>query len=158
MSREPKNSPPVKGEYAEGGRGYVLNNLPVLRTFRKELRNHLTPAEAKLWTCLKQSQLDGRKFRRQHSVGYYILDFYCPSERLAIELDGAVHDTASAQEYDRERDIFLELFGIKVLRFENKLVFQQTEGVLLEIKSNFGWCGKQPPRPFGAPLLDKEGS
>ena len=86
----------------------------------------------------------------------YILDFYCPSERLAVELDGAVHDTASAQEYDRERDTFLELFGIKVLRFENKLGFQQTEGVLLEIRSHFGWCDH--PAPCGAPLLEKEGS
>ena len=93
-----------------------VNNLPTLRTFRKALRNHLTPAEAKLWTLLKGSQLAWRKFRRQHSVGSYILDFYCPSERLAVELDGAVHDSAEAQAYDRERDLFLEQFGIKVLR------------------------------------------
>lgn len=65
---------------------------------------------------LKGSQLAGRKFRRQHSVANYILDFYCPSERLAVELDGAVHDSFEAQEYDRERDLFLEQFGIKVLR------------------------------------------
>lgn len=78
-----KNSPPDKGEYPEGGRG--LNNLPVLRTFRKELRSHLTPAEAKLWTYLQRSQLGKRKIRRQHSVGYYILNFYCPAERLVIE-------------------------------------------------------------------------
>ena len=54
-----------------------LNNLPDLKTFRKELRNQLTPAEAKLWGYLKTKQLDGRKFRRQHSVGPFILDFYC---------------------------------------------------------------------------------
>ncbi len=147
------NSPPVKGESAEGGRGLVLhvNNLPVLRTFRKELRHHLTPAEAKLWTLLKQSQLDGRKFRRQHSVGYYILDFYCPSERLAVELDGAVHDSESAQEYDRERDMFLGYYRIKVLRFENKLVFQQTEAVLMEIKNSFGWWKETTPPLQGTP-------
>ncbi len=131
------NSPPDKGEYPEGGRG--LNNIPELRTFRKALRNHLTPAEAKLWIHLKQSQLDGRKFRRQHSIGNYILDFYCPAERLAVELDGAVHDSVSAQEYDHERDQFLACFGIKVLRFENKWVFQQTEAVLTHIKNHFGW-------------------
>lgn len=122
-----------------------LNNLPILRTFRKALRNDLTPAEAKLWTLLKQSRLQGRKFRRQHSVGHYILDFYCPAERLAIELDGAVHDTESAQEYDRERDSFLRRYGIKVLRFENQQVFQNTEAVLMEISNHFG-CGL-PPRP-----------
>ncbi|ASM78748.1 cytosine methyltransferase [Vitreoscilla filiformis] len=135
-----------------------VNNLPVLRTFRKALRNNLTPAEAKLWTLLKGSQLAGRKFRRQHSVGPYILDFYCPSERLAVELDGAAHDSAEAQAYDRERDLFLEQFGIKVLRFENRLVFQQTEGVLMEIQRGFGWHARKPPRPCGAPLLGKEGN
>lgn len=135
-----------------------VNNLPTLRTFRKALRNNLTPAEAKLWTLLKGSQLVGRKFRRQHSVGPYILDFYCPSERLAVELDGAVHDSAEAQTYDRERALFLEQFGIQVLRFENKLVFQQTEGVLIEIQRWFGWHADKPPRPCGAPLLKKEGN
>ncbi|CAK0744911.1 ribonuclease P protein component [Gammaproteobacteria bacterium] len=117
----------------------LIHNIPVLHTFRRELRNHLTLAESKLWIYLKQSQLDGRKFRRQHSVSYYILDFYCPSEHLAVELDGAVHDDKSAREYDRERDIFLSCYKIKVLRFENKWVFQQTEAVLVEIKKHFGW-------------------
>ena len=136
----------------------LVNNLPTLRTFRKALRNNLTPAEARLWTLLKGSQLAGRKFRRQHSVANYILDFYCPSERLAVELDGAVHDSVEAQEYDRERDMFLEQFGIKVLRFENRLVFQQqAAGVLMEIQRHFGWRGEKPPRPCGAPLLGKEG-
>ena len=128
-----------------------INNLPYLRAFRQELRNHLTPAEAKLWTLLKQSQLAGRKFRRQHGVGFYILDFYCPSERLAIELDGAVHDTESAQEYDCERDLFLNYYGIKVLRFENKFVFQQTEAVLTEIRKHFGWERETTPPLRGTP-------
>ena len=86
-----------------------LNNLPKLKMFRKELRNHLTPAEAKLWDSLKKSQLDGRKFRRQHSVGPFILDFYCPAEHLAIELDGQVHLALDAQEYDKERISFCRI-------------------------------------------------
>ena len=115
------------------------NNLPPLRTLRRELRKHLTPAEAKLWTHIKSSQLDGRKFRRQHSVGRYILDFYCPQERLGVELDGEVHSFVSAQERDLERDSFLNAQGIKVLRFENKVVFQDVEAVLIEIQRHFGW-------------------
>lgn len=118
--------------YPEGGRG--LNNLPVLRTFRKELRNHLTPAEAKLWTYLQRSQLGKRKFRRQHSVGFYILDFYCPAERL-----GAAHDSEEAQARGHERDLFLTYCHIKVLRFENQRVFLQPEAVLAEIEGHFGW-------------------
>ena len=116
-----------------------LHNLPVLLTFRRELRGHLTPAEAKLWTLLKGAQLEGRKFRRQHSVGYYILDFYCPRERLAVELDGQGHYSARGWAYDQERDLFLRHFGIQVLRFESEQVFQQTDWVLREIRRHFGW-------------------
>jgi len=116
-----------------------LNNLPQLKTFRKQLRENLTPAEARLWTMLKGSQLQGRKFRRQHSFSGYILDFYCSSEKLGIELDGAVHFTERTAQYDYERKLFLEYFGIKVLRFENKLVFDEPEFVLDRIQNYFGW-------------------
>ena len=131
-----------------------LNNFPELRTFRKELRNRLTPAEARLWTLLKGSQLEGRKFRRQHSVGPYILDFYCPGERLAIELDGAAHDSETAQRHDHERTLFLQHFGINVLRFENKWVFQEPDGVLTAIRGSFGWQQKSTTPPLrGTPPL-----
>ncbi len=111
-----------------------INNLPALGPFRKALRSQLTPAEATLWVQLKGAQLQECKFRRQHSVGRYILDFYCPAKRLAIELDGAVHNSADAQAYDRQRDAFLNSVGIKVLRFENQMVFQNMEGVLAAIR------------------------
>lgn len=137
-----KNSPPVLGGVdAFRGRGgnLQLNNLPHLKTFRRELRNNLTPAEAKFWKIVQNKQLEGRKFRRQHSVGNYILDFYCPAEKLAIELDGQVHFNDTAREYDYERKLFLEYYGIKVLRFENKRVFEDLEWMLDVIKNNFGW-------------------
>jgi len=121
------------------------NNLPHLRTFRTELRSKLTPAEAAFWTIVKDSQLDGRKFRRQHSVGRYILDFYCPSERLGIELDGPIHRNHSAIEYDRERDLFLEHFGIKVLRFENKWVFEERDMMMNHILQYFGCRQRTTP-------------
>ncbi|MEO9258360.1 MAG: DUF559 domain-containing protein, partial [Crocinitomicaceae bacterium] len=127
-----------------------INNLPHLKTFRKELRNNLTPAEAKLWTLLKGKSLGGKKFRRQHSVSNYILDFYCPEERLAIELDGQGHYEATQAEYDSERDLFLSTFGIRVLRFENKWVWDNPNGLLEMVKSYFG---KQPPRPSDTPPL-----
>jgi len=115
------------------------NNLPHLKYFRKELRANLTPAEAALWQELKGRKFEGKKFRRQHSVDSYILDFYCPEERLAIELDGNHHFEISQADYDYERDLFLKEFGVLVLRFENKEVWHNLEGVLNEIKSNFGW-------------------
>ena len=116
-----------------------LNNLPELKTFRRRLRSNLTPAEARLWTMLKGSKVQGRKFRRQHSFDGYILDFYCPAEKLAIELDGESHNSDHAAQHDHERKLFLEFFAVKVLRFENKLVFENPEWVLDRIKSNFGW-------------------
>lgn len=114
-----------------------VNNKPSLKTFRKDLRNNGTPAEATLWLSLKNKQLDGRKFRRQFSVENYILDFYCPSEKLAVELDGADHYTEAGSEYDEERTRFLNSKGIKVIRFENKEVFENIGGVLDEIKRSF---------------------
>ena len=116
-----------------------INNLPHLKTFRKELRSNLTPAEAKFWKIVQNKNFEGRKFRRQHSVGNYILDFYCPSEKLAVELDGSVHFNDTACEYDYERRLFLEYYGIKILRFENRRVFEDLHWMLDVIKSNFGW-------------------
>ncbi|HPE54865.1 MAG TPA: DUF559 domain-containing protein [Bacteroidales bacterium] len=139
------SSSPDKGRWPEAGGVRRLHNLPHLKHFRKELRKNLTPAEATLWTILQKKKLDGRKFRRQHSVSNYILDFYCPSEHLAIELDGEVHNTVSAAEYDAERDLFLLHTGIKVLRFENKMVFEQPDMLLEAIRQEFG--KNQPPRP-----------
>ena len=116
-----------------------IHNLPELKAFRRELRSSLTPAEAGFWSLVKGSRLEGRKFRRQHAVGPYILDFYCPAERLAIELDGEVHFSDAAREYDRERRLFLEHFGILVLRFENRLVFEDPDRVLANIRHRSGW-------------------
>ena len=135
-----------------------INNLPYLKTFRKDLRNNLTPAEARFWKVVQNKNFEGRKFRRQHSVGNYILDFYCPAEKLAIELDGQVHFNDTAREYDYERKLFLEHHGIKVLRFENKRVFEDLEWMLDVIKSNFGWNQEvEPPRPRNASTPPLEG-
>jgi very-short-patch-repair endonuclease len=116
-----------------------IHSLPELKTFRTELRKRLTPAEAAFWNIVKNSQLDGRKFRRQHSVGKYILDFYCPSEKLGIELDGQVHFNEVAAQYDYERSLFLEKYGILVIRFENWLVFDEVELVVGTLRHFFGW-------------------
>jgi len=116
---------------------HQLNNLKVLEANRKHLRKNLTPAEAFMWNLLKNSKLEGKKFRRQHSFGYYILDFYCPSEKLCIELDGHGHFTPEGLENDLIRTQFLNSHGITVIRFENKFVFEHTNWVLEEIKKYF---------------------
>lgn len=114
-----------------------IHNRKQLEPYRKDLRNNLTSAEATLWRELQRKQLDGRKFRRQHSVGSYILDFYCPSEKLCVELDGAGHFTEQGIKYDKERTEYLNSLNIRVIRFENIEVFERMEEVLIEIKRNF---------------------
>lgn len=102
----------------------MIHNRPVLKSRRNELRNCSTPAERKLWDMLRHSNLGGYKFRRQHGVGAYILDFFCPSERLAIELDGDSHFTDDAIAYDQERTAYLNALNITVIRFLNTDVYE----------------------------------
>jgi very-short-patch-repair endonuclease len=101
---------------------------------RKELRNSSTVAETVLWKYLKGRQLDGNKFRRQSSVGPYIVDFFCPEKRVVVELDGARHFGPAAGDYDDRRTRYLEERGIKVIRFENRTLYRDLAGVLEEIR------------------------
>ena len=112
-------------------------NKPGLKAFRKELRNNATAAEATLWKFLKQKQLKGRKFRRQYSIGKYIVDFYCPAEKLVIELDGDGHFSSAGYVNDQERTRFIEEQGVRVVRFENDDVFDDLENVLGKISDCF---------------------
>ena len=105
---------------------------------RSELRSRSTPAEISLWRLLQSSGLKGRKFRRQHGIGPYVVDFYCPAERLVIELDGAAHDSDAAASRDQERERFLKNSGVTVLRLENRSIFENPEGVLQLIEQQFG--------------------
>ena len=95
------------------------------------MRLHNLPAKK------QQRKLSGRKFRRQHSIGPYILDFYCPAEKLAVELDGSSHDSETAQAHDDRRADFLSKLGIRIVRFENKDVRKNLEGVLTTIERAF---------------------
>jgi very-short-patch-repair endonuclease len=90
-----------------------FHNLPAKKTTRRERRTHLTPGER------------------------YILDFYCPSEKLAVELDGSTHDHEVAQNYDSKRNAFLKGLGIRTLRFENEEIRKNMEGVLTAIEAGF---------------------
>jgi very-short-patch-repair endonuclease len=114
-----------------------IHNYKYLEELRKELCKNSTSAEATLWKQLQKSQLNGRKFRRQHSIENFIVDFYCPKEKLIIELDGAYHLGFAQQNYDLERTKRLETLVFKLIRFENKLVFENLPYVLEEISSHF---------------------
>ncbi len=97
------------------------------------LRKGPTPAEAKLWACLRGNKLGGFNFRRQHALGPYIADFCSPQLRLVIELDGSQH--REHEEYDEERTRYLESQGYRVIRFWNDQVLNDLEGVLKAIIS-----------------------
>ncbi|RCK72740.1 MAG: putative restriction /modification enzyme [Anaerolineae bacterium] len=99
----------------------------------REFRRQNTPAEALLWELLRNRQLLGRKFRRQHPIGQFIADFFCDDARLVIEIDGAVHREPSQQERDRLREEILRSHHLHVLRFTNQEVLQNTEQVLHQI-------------------------
>ena len=109
-----------------------IHNINKLVSRRKELRNRSTPEEILLWLHLKNSQL-GFKFRRQHSIGGYIVDFYCPKKKLAVEIDGAQHLKTDNVKYDEVRSEFLAGLEIKVLRFTNIEVATETERVVEKI-------------------------
>ncbi|MBP9748193.1 MAG: endonuclease domain-containing protein [Candidatus Pacebacteria bacterium] len=111
-----------------------IHNIKTLYDRRRELRNASTPEEILLWTRLKNSQA-GFKFRRQHSIGGYIADFYCPTKKLVIEIDGPEHFTKESIEYDSVRSKFFEGLNIKVLRFTNSEVSSDTEKVVTKIKN-----------------------
>ena len=115
--------------------GQLVHNIPALKQRRLELRKNLTTAEAVLWKNLQRSRL-GKKFRRQHSVGKYVMDFYCPECRLAVELDGEAHFTSIRAEYDVARDEFIRSLKIRTVRFENRLVFENLGSVLETIREH----------------------
>lgn len=107
--------------------------MPTLKTRRRELRKNNTKAERVLWECLRKNKL-GVKFYRQYSVGKYIVDFYCPRQRLAVELDGGYHLKAEIRIHDEARTKLLEKQGIIVIRFWNTEVFDSLETVLQKIQ------------------------
>ena len=111
-----------------------LNNLPEMMPFRRKLRKQMTAAEVALWVMIKNKQLVGERFLRQYSIGHFVVDFYCPKYKLAIELDGAGHFTEEGQKYDDKRTNYLNSVGVRVIRFENLEVFEYPMRTLDEIK------------------------
>ena len=111
-----------------------LLNIKGLKSFRSSLRNRSTSSEVALWNILKSKNIEGRKFRRQYSIGNYIVDFCSPTEKLIIELDGDPHGEYHKIEKDENRDKYLESLGFTVLRFENRFVFQEPEYLINEIR------------------------
>ncbi|CAG0998898.1 hypothetical protein GPROT1_03704 [Gammaproteobacteria bacterium] len=106
---------------------------PPLLAAARELRQPQTPAEIKLWSRLRNRQIDDLKFRRQHPIGHFIIDFYCAEAKLCIEIDGDSHAEPDQAVYDAARTQWLTDEGYRVIRFTNREVFKEFEAVLQSI-------------------------
>ena len=106
------------------------------KLLRQTLRNNATAPEAILWRMLKGKQIESLKFRRQFGLGPYVLDFYCPEIRLCIELDGGIHKTHEQAQYDEIRSQYINENNIKVLRFENDVVYRSANAIVEAIKEH----------------------
>ena len=120
-----------------GGRGdSEAGMLPCDRSLKKisrDLRGAMTDAERLLWSRIRRKQIKGQQFYRQKIIGRYVADFYCPKAKLVVEIDGGQHFAPLGEEADRARDAFMEGLGLRVLRFSDREVFQNLDGVLERI-------------------------
>ena len=110
-----------------------LRNDPTLKQQRRELRRNQSDAERALWAKVRNKQFFGMKFYRQYSVGPYILDFCCPTAKLALELDGGQHNYNDKREYDTARSEYLKIKGIDVMRFWDNDVLLDIESVMFKL-------------------------
>lgn len=111
----------------------LIYNNPYLKHRRQTLRKNQTEVEKLLWFRLRNRQIQGFKFYRQYSIGPYILDFYCPTRKLGVELDGSQHKEANNIKYDEERKNYISNYQINILRFWDNEVMTNIEGVIEKI-------------------------
>jgi very-short-patch-repair endonuclease len=111
------------------------HNNKIFLERRRELRRNQTLPEARLWELLRGKGVKNYKFRRQHSIGAYIADFYCPSAKLVVEIDGDSHQSLNAKEYDNVREKYMEALDIVTIRFSNEEVLSDIDSVIKNIES-----------------------
>ncbi len=146
--------PPKTGSLGDPEETTVLSKWHYLKGMVRQLRKFQTPAESALWETLRNRRFNGLKFRRQHAIDDYIVDFVCLELRLVVEVDGNIHDFQP--EYDQLRTDYLALFGFEVVRFENSDVLNRLESVLEKLhevsaarKMELESDRDQAPLPFG---------
>ena len=109
------------------------DDKPGPRAYAKTLRRRMTNAEVILWSRLRRNAIEGRRFRRQHPIGPYIADFVCLPVRLVIEVDGATHGSDDEMRRDKRREAYLHRRRFRVLRFWNREIYDNLDGVLASI-------------------------
>jgi very-short-patch-repair endonuclease len=121
----------VRGDFKD-----MLSYNKTLKEYSRRLRKEMTDAERLLWSKIRGKQLKGYQFYRQKPIGKFIVDFYCPNANLVLELDGGQHYTEDGITKDRRRDNFMRSIGLRVLRFSDREVFENIEGVIEKIGEN----------------------
>ena len=137
-----KQTPSLSPSQREGGHYRGGMNFTGMIEQVRELRKNHTPAEELFWQFVRNKQFLGLKFRRQHQMGHYIVDFYCHAEKLVIEFDGEVHNTPEQQQKDQTRDRYLTSLGNTVLRFPNYELLTDPQNVLERIAARLSPPGR----------------
>jgi very-short-patch-repair endonuclease len=113
---------------------YHFGATPEIFDRAQQLRKEITDGETKLWQKLRNHKFEGLKFRRQHPIGRFIVDFYCHEKLLVVEVDGSIHDLAEVKERDEGREEELKNFGLSIIRFTNDEIEKNIEDVLSKLK------------------------
>ncbi|BFM38534.1 endonuclease domain-containing protein [Synechocystis sp. LKSZ1] len=121
----------------------IIFNQASEKEKRRQLRQNPTKAESIVWQYFKGKKIANCKFRRQYSIGPFVVDFYCPELKLAIEIDGESHDSLEAQAYDLNRQQYIEAFGISFLRFTNQQIYENAESVMMSIVDHVNYLRKK---------------
>ncbi len=124
----------------------VIRGQPDYLDIKHRLRSNMTGPEARLWSRLSARQLQGLKFRRQHGIGPYIVDFYCPEQSLVIEVDGDSHADADQVVKDKQREQYLQSLGLRVIRYVNDDIVKNLGGVLEDLAGRIS-SRSTSPRP-----------
>lgn len=124
----------------------IIRGQPDYLDIKRRLRSNMTGPEAQLWSRLRARQLQGLKFRRQHGIGPYIVDFYCPEQSLVIEVDGDSHADADQVVKDKQREQYLQSLGLRVIRYINDDIVKNLDGVLEDLAERLS-SRSTSPRP-----------
>ena len=133
-----------KDQFGKGGVGGILRSNATsmlgynknLKKHSQELRKNMTDAEGSIWSRVRCGQLRGKQFYRQKIIGNYIVDFYCPKAKLVIEIDGGQHYSEEGIVKDKIRDHYLKGLGLRILRFSDREVFENSDGVIEKVLEN----------------------
>jgi len=127
-------------------KAYKLRNSRSTKNTRKRLRRNMTKSEVIMWNALKGKQI-GYKFRRQYSIGKFIVDFFCAELNLILEIDGTIHGEGDNPDKDKSRESYFKKFGFRIKRYSNEQVLKYTDTIYVDLKEYCDKISKLKPSP-----------